>query len=628
MGVCSVPKERAKTIKAAFAPVAWAGGMAAALIGVVASVRAVDTTINDFKIPGTQPSEATVAAGFTRLAQANSCRSCHGQYNESHEPYALWAASMMGQSGRDPVFFAALAIANQDAPFAGEMCLRCHVPQGWIAGRSSPPDGSALQSNDFQGVGCSVCHRAVDPVYTPGQSPAVDQAILANLSMPVVNPHNASLVYDPSDRRRGPVVVPPEAEYHDWLESPYHLSPRLCASCHDVSQPIWDRQPSGDYTLNAMDAPHPTQNKYDMYPEQRTYTEWANSSFANGPIDLGDRYAFGSPTSPVSTCQDCHMPPTTGTGCAPDLNGPVRDKLPRHFFNGGNTWVLRAVRQLYSDPTTGLNENTTNASIARAHAMLAAASDTEVTMAGGDIQVRITNQTGHKLPTGYPEGRRMWINVKFKDANGAVIAERGAYDLNTAELTTGDTKVYQMKAGLDAYAAKIYSDNRIPPRGFNNAAFTAQQAGHVGYSYADGQYWDDTLYAVPPGAATAEVRVYYQTTSKEYIEFLRDTNTTNTAGQTAYDMWALLGKSEPALMDEVVFSIPTGPVCNDLDFNNDGNIEPLDVDAYFSILGEGPCLGDIGGGCDSLDFNNDGNIEPEDVDAYFSVLGEGPCINN
>ena len=72
--------------------------------------------------------------------------------------------------------------------------------------------------------------------------------------------------------------------------------------------------------------------------------------------------------------------------------------------------------------------------------------------------------------------------------------------------------------------------------------------------------------------------------------------------------------------------VSTGPVCNDLDFNNDGNIEPGDVDAYFSVLGEGPCLG--GSSCDSLDFNNDGNIEPEDVDAYFSVLGEGPCVNN
>lgn len=68
-----------------------------------------------------------------------------------------------------------------------------------------------------------------------------------------------------------------------------------------------------------------------------------------------------------------------------------------------------------------------------------------------------------------------------------------------------------------------------------------------------------------------------------------------------------------------------GPTCNDLDFNNDGNIEPLDVDAYFSILGEGPCLPEENT-CSDLDFNNDGNIEPRDVDAYFSLLGEGPCL--
>jgi hypothetical protein len=72
--------------------------------------------------------------------------------------------------------------------------------------------------------------------------------------------------------------------------------------------------------------------------------------------------------------------------------------------------------------------------------------------------------------------------------------------------------------------------------------------------------------------------------------------------------------------------LPCTNVCDSLDFNRDGNIEPLDVDAYFSVLGEGPCVGDIGNGCNDLDFNNDGNIEPGDVDAYFSVLGEGPCI--
>lgn len=99
------------------------------------------------------------------------------------------------------------------------------------------------------------------------------------------------------------------------------------------------------------------------------------------------------------------------------------------------------------------------------------------------------------------------------------------------------------------------------------------------------------------------------------------------AGQT----WAPgVGSSSETSGLNVVLTISAGgpacPVCDSLDFNNDGNIEPLDVDAYFSVLGEGPCLGDIGNGCNDLDFNNDGNIEPRDVDAYFSVLGEGPCF--
>jgi len=44
------------------------------------------------------------------------------------------------------------------------------------------------------------------------------------------------------------------------------------------------------------------------------------------------------------------------------------------------------------------------------------------------------------------------------------------------------------------------------------------------------------------------VRLYYQSTSKEFIEFLRDTNTTNTKGQEMYDLWNNNGKCPPTLM--------------------------------------------------------------------------------
>ena len=84
---------------------------------------------------------------------------------------------MMGQAARDPIFFACLAVAEQDAPSSGDMCLRCHTPFGWMLGRSNPTDGSQLQALDRDGVACDFCHRDLDPVYKAGVSPVEDQAV-------------------------------------------------------------------------------------------------------------------------------------------------------------------------------------------------------------------------------------------------------------------------------------------------------------------------------------------------------------------------------------------------------------------------------------------------------------------
>ena len=66
---------------------------------------------------------------------------------------------------------------------------------------------------------------------------------------------------------------------------------------------------------------------------------------------------------------------------------------------------------------------------------------------------------------------------------------------------------------------------------------TTIQSPPVGYTYADGQYWDDTAYVLPAERGSCAVTLYYQTTSKEYIEFLRDENVTNSVGQELYDAW-------------------------------------------------------------------------------------------
>src|SRR5262249_27860086 len=111
-------------------------------------------------------------------------------------------------------------------------------------------------------------------------------------------------------------------------------------------------------------------------------------------------------------------------------------------------------------------------------------------------------------------------------------------------------------------------DNRIPPRGFSYAAFDAFGGAPVGQTYADGQYWDDTVYNVPPGATHAEVSLYHQTTTREYAEFLRDT-LTDASGQNAYDRWVARGRSAPIVMDRVTLDLT--PVCADGASCDDGD---------------------------------------------------------
>ncbi len=588
------------------------------------------TTLNDFFTPGTQP--LSLVNDF-RSAQWE-CAGCHGYYDAKKEPYRPWASSMMGQAARDPIFKACLTVSNQDAAFVGNLCLKCHAPQGHYRGHTDDPTGANLADTDFEGVACSVCHRAVNPSHVPGLDPLRDQGILALLAHPVPlatdgTPlsHNASLVIDPEDYRRGPFQLTLNPHY--WLQSRYHRSGTLCGNCHDVSNPAYSKQPDGSYRLNDLDAAHPTGNKYDMFPVERTFSEWLQSEFAQGPVEMGGR--FGGNITAVSTCQDCHMPRTAFYGCDPVMEPPLRPLLPQHHFAGANTWVLGAVRNLYEDWVTDLDAALVESSINRASEMLQRASDLDLTYDGGSsLNARITNQGGHKLPSGYPEGRAMWINVKFVNANGDVIREYGAYDAVTSRFSR-DTKVYEAELGLDAYAAQVtgkpagpgfhfalnntyYLDNRIPPRGFTNAGFASVGAAPVNYTYADGQYWDDTAFPVPPAAVRADVRVYHQVTTTDYIEFLRDANTTNADGQIAYDQWVANGKSTPTVMDEVSIDFPSN--CS-VDFNGDGLFpDTADIDDLLNAYtSQAP----------SCDINADAVVSPADLQLFLLRFSGGAC---
>ncbi|MBS1135639.1 MAG: Fibronectin type domain protein, partial [Burkholderiaceae bacterium] len=89
-----------------------------ALLGVAAlafclSVRGATVVPNEIQQPGTQPGQVS------NLETPDKCDNCHGGYNSAVEPAFNWRGSMMANAGRDPIFWATLAIAEQDFDGAG-----------------------------------------------------------------------------------------------------------------------------------------------------------------------------------------------------------------------------------------------------------------------------------------------------------------------------------------------------------------------------------------------------------------------------------------------------------------------------------------------------------------------------
>jgi hypothetical protein len=542
------------------------------LIAVVAICIAIAAlaaipTIEDFFLPGSQEAQSG------NIESPDKCDNCHGGYDAAVEPAFNWRGSMMSQSARDPLFYACLAIANQDAPGAGDLCLRCHTPDGWLNGRCVPTDGSALNNNDRQGVQCDFCHKMVKPTPLgvnpfPGNTAYTstafgtgtyteDQSYLGNIIPIPGTSANGMYIADANNGKRGPFTD--AVGRHQMFYSPFHSQSEFCGTCHDVSNPVFTRENTSitAYAPNTMNQASPTFDLRLMFPIERTYSEWLASGYNS------------TEPSVVKTCQDCHMKDVTGKG-AKMRDAPLRTNLPLHDMTGGNTFIPLLVKQLYPSE---VDAQALDAGIQRSRNNLQNAANLELTVTGNTATVKVTNLTGHKLPSGYPEGRRMWINMKFFNSSGQLLGESGAYDLNTAVLDKSGAKVYECEPGISADVVsalnperpashqlsagasfhmalnnQVVYDNRIPPYGFTNAKLEMYQSPVIGAAYPDGQNFDITTYTLPENTAKVEARLFYQTTSREFVEFLRDENYTNTKGQEMYDLWAANGKSTPELM--------------------------------------------------------------------------------
>jgi len=526
----------------------------------LAAAALIEMTIEDFHLSGTQVGEV----GPEVIQPSTNCAGCHGNYDPDNEPYFTWAGSLMGLAGRDPLFFAQMTTANQDVANVGYFCMRCHVPMSFVTGHAYDTDGSTLDDTDRDGITCHVCHSMVDPIYRPGESPPEDEAILAGMDEVPEYYANAMFVLDPAGVRRGP-YQDTDAQ-HETLYSPFHKAGRMCGTCHDVGNVAVEKLPDGTYTYNAIDQRTPDENPHTQFPLERTFSEWALSEFATSGVDMGGRFG-GDGASVVSTCQDCHMPKTTARGC---FFGRERRDLARHTFAGAAAPVLDLIAEFTKDDPN-VDQAAIVAGRANAVSMLERAASLAVRAEGELLRVQVTNESGHKLPTGHIEGRRVWLNVRMFDAQGALVREYGHYDAEEAHLDEDSTTIFEMKVGLSGAAAeitglppgvtthmaladRIVKDNRIPPRGFDNAAYEAAGAPVVRETFADGQYWHWSEFRMPAGTTLAEVTLYYQSLPRHYIEALRDGNVTDDWGEILHSLWVETGKGAPIQMATTVWN--------------------------------------------------------------------------
>jgi hypothetical protein len=410
------------------------------------------------------------------------------------------------------------------------------------------------------------------------------------------------------------------AARHQMLYSRYHKSKYFCATCHDVSNPIL-----ANYTALLASGLNPEQAlaltredfvasggslftednpAYNYFHVERTFSEFMLSAYGQpgGAATNPEFQAQGAPgIVQAAKCQDCHMRDVVGT--AADKQGvPIRpnDSIehpqsgqPLHDMTGGNVWVSTVLASAipgspnYDDINDGLlnqgpgaltldlNQGEgidpvallAGADRARQQLLLAASIlDPDYNQSNGTLSFRIQNNSGHKLISGFPEGRRMFVNIKAY-AGGNLVYEVNPYDdlagtlkglpssPNSPALASNevyvDGLVYEMHPtssadvpdangiGLTgetktfhfALATGRYKDNRIPPQGFRIGEAPDRLSVPVWHGVADPGFYTEAEYAggydevsltIATGAETVEVGLYYQTTSREYIEFLRD----------------------------------------------------------------------------------------------------------
>ncbi|WP_271411080.1 multiheme c-type cytochrome [Pseudomonas sp. Q1-7] len=332
------------------------------------------------------------------------------------EIYRQWRTSMMSHAWEEPIYRALLRHASEATDGrVDNFCTGCHTPIGLTTGQ----------------INSTVNRASIAFTAEHNPMPGVDCETCHNISARTGLDNGAYVL---SPRAHGkPTKFGPRSDavspYHDTVYSDLHTRSDFCATCHNVTHP------------------------FSTVAVERTYDEWLESP-----------YSFNG-----ETCQSCHMPGFAGKAA---VMGPERADVASHWFTGANAAVLEYLGE--KDAARRARENLAKA------AQISFESLPEDLLPGQEVAVRVRVANvgaGHKLPTGFPEGREVWIDFHAVDGAGREFYRLGAVEDGATEPNTRNFKVHLgdkdgKELDIEVWnATQILSDNRILPKGYDICEF-------------------------------------------------------------------------------------------------------------------------------------------------------------
>ncbi len=523
-----------------------------------------NTTTDPIITDGT--SNSSVAdANFTsaHFSGSENCALCHnGIQSSTGEDVSIetaWSSSMMANSTRDPFWLAKVSSELERNPQLKEViddkCTRCHAP---IANVEAKFSGAAVElfgegfvnpNNEFfnhssDGVSCTVCHQIEDDGNLGTQQGFSGHFNIIDLGVsgertaygqyqnPSINPMLMNTGFRPT--------------YSEHISTS-----EVCATCHNLKTPFVD----SDGVIASTDIE-------SEFPEQMIYSEWEQSVYAT--------------VAEQQSCQDCHMPSVDGVRISNrPINLAARNDFSKHTLIGANSTMLEILDSNREE--LGVTANGFDEAIAQTRLMLESSADIEVLnqqIFNQElvVQLRITNNTGHKLPGGYPS-RRVFIHFTVNDSAGVDLFESGkmnadgsivgadgdqdllSYEPHYEEITSQDqVQIYgTVMVNTDdevtytlLRAASYVKDNRLTPAGFAKLTVPAD-VRVAGLAFEDDDFnlgFDVITYRIPIGDASNvsfKAELKYQTLAYGFIKdlFLDNNNAEVAKFETMYNNAAI-----------------------------------------------------------------------------------------